>query len=774
MGASRRTLHGLPYWASVPRAEQEFFFAMSPGFLSSSLFILSTSLVLGAAPSAFSSEGTSSNPSTSKTAGTGLEFAPIGMDPVYGLARATDVGAANPEEMLNLCVSMPYARPDAMQEFVDAVSNPNSPSYRHFITPEQVGERFGLPMEQVNQVADYLRGQGFELTLISKNHTTIFAVGTVAQAEAAFHTTIREFTLVPQFSVEPTRFIANSTPVQMPASLAPLVIDISGLETYTRPMPRTTLLNPALTRGLYNTVGMFNAGFTGVGRTVAVSNWDGFRASNWTLYINHFSLPYPPPPGGIGSNIAVIPCGGGGAGAGPTGGEGDLDIQMELGMAPLANIKVYDGTQNGNLGQVLAQEVNDNLADTISESWGWNLGASAANACHNSHLSMSAQGITYMAASGDNGTGIEPFSYPDREPEVLIVGGTVANVNNSNGQRISEVGWGGSGGGWSNNTASWNVRPSWQVGTGIPAVNGTNNHRLLPDVGFHAAGNGTGAYQFYTGGAIQNGFVGTSFASPIFTGMLGIIEEKAISLGGLPADSHGKQRFGRIADLIYGMNGRSDIWHDITSGANGNLPDGTASTCHTGWDFVTGWGPMDCEAFADAAACMTGGCGPGTAYCAGDSVDPIVTTFCPCFNFGALGHGCSNSVDSNGSVLTANGSSNPDTVVFTASEELPTALSIVLQGTSNTPAGLVFGDGIRCVSGTLKRLYTKAASGGVVVAPGSGDMGVRARSAALGDTIPSGSTRYYQVYYRDANATFCPAPTGGTFNISNAYQITWP
>ena len=744
---------------------------MNPGFISSSLLVLSTSLVLGAAPSAFSSEGSSSS---SKAAATGLEFAPIGMDPVYGLARATDVGAANPEQMLSLCVSMPYARPEAMQEFVDAVSNPNSPMYRQFITPEEVGERFGLPMDQVNQVADYLRGQGFELTMISKNHTTIIANGTVAQAEAAFHTTIREYTLVPQFSVEPTRFIANSTPVQMPVNLAPLVIDISGLETYTRPMPRTTLLTPALTRGLYNTVNMYNAGNHGEGRAVGISNWDGFRYSNFTLYINHFSLPYPPPPGGPTSNIVTIPCGGGGAGSGPAGGEGDLDVQMELGMAPLASIRIYDGTQNGNLGQVLAVEVNDNLTDVISESWGWNLSSSAANACHNSHLSMSAQGITYMAASGDNGTTIEPFSYPDREPEVLIVGGTVANVNSSTGLRISEVGWGGSGGGWSNNSASWNVRPPWQTGTGVPPVNGTNNHRLLPDVGFHAAGSGTGAYQFYANGALQNGFVGTSFASPIFAGMLGIIEQKIISLGGLPPDGHGHRRFGRIQDLIYGMNGRSDIWHDITSGSNGTLPDGTSSTCHAGWDFVTGWGPMDCEAFADAAACMTGGCGPGTAYCTGDSADPLVTTFCPCFNFGALGHGCANSGDANGSVLTATGTTNPDAVVFTATEELPTALSIVLQGTANTPSGLVFGDGIRCVSGTLKRLYTKPASGGTVVAPGPGDPGVRTRSAALGDVIPSGGTRYYQIYYRDANATFCAAPTGGTFNVSNAYQITWP
>ncbi|MBI3721295.1 MAG: hypothetical protein HY248_01975, partial [Fimbriimonas ginsengisoli] len=231
--------------------------------------------MLGAAPGMAPSEG----PSASQKSG--IQVAPIGMEPVYGLARATDVGPANPDQPLSLCVSMPFARPEALQQFVDAVSNPNSAIYRHFITPEEVGERFGLPMDQVNQVASYLREHGFDLTMISKNHTTIIANGTVAQAEAAFHTTIREYTLVPEFSVEPSRFIAYSTPVQLPTHLASLVICVEGLETYTRPMPKTTLLTPALTRGLYNTVGMFNNGFTGTGRTVAISNWDGFRSNNW-------------------------------------------------------------------------------------------------------------------------------------------------------------------------------------------------------------------------------------------------------------------------------------------------------------------------------------------------------------------------------------------------------------------------------------------------------------------------------------------------------------
>jgi hypothetical protein len=33
--------------------------------------------------------------------------------------------------------------------------------------------------------------------------------------------------------------------------------------------------------------------------------------------------------------------------------------------------------------------------------------------------------------------------------------------------------------------------------------------------------------------------------------------------------------------------------------------------------------------------------------------------------------------------------------------------------------------------------------------------------------------RYYQTYYRNPAPTFCPAPPGNTFNITNAVQINW-
>jgi hypothetical protein len=157
-------------------------------------------------------------------------------------------------------------------------------------------------------------------------------------------------------------------------------------------------------------------------------------------------------------------------------------------------------------------------------------------------------------------------------------------------------------------------------------------------------------------------------------------------------------------------------------------------------------------------------------FCFGDGTGAT----CPCSNSGTTGRGCQNSVATGGALLAATGVSSlsADTLHVICSGELPTALSIVLQG-SVSVAPLPFGDGLRCAGGSLKRLFVKSAVSGSVTAPEAGDPTISARSAFLGDSIPPNGTRVYQVYYRDPSASFCPAPQGNTFNVSNAVSILW-
>jgi hypothetical protein len=162
---------------------------------------------------------------------------------------------------------------------------------------------------------------------------------------------------------------------------------------------------------------------------------------------------------------------------------------------------------------------------------------------------------------------------------------------------------------------------------------------------------------------------------------------------------------------------------------------------------------------------------PATPYCFGDG---SLATSCPCGNSGATFHGCENSETTGGALAYAAGSLSPDSLVITSSGERASAYSLFIQGDASNANGAVFGDGVLCVGGALKRIGVNHASAGIATYPQAGDLAIRAKSAALGDVIPPGGVRYYQVYYRDPDVNFCSSPTGSTFNASNGVIVTWP
>ncbi|HWD37912.1 MAG TPA: protease pro-enzyme activation domain-containing protein [Fimbriimonas sp.] len=517
------------------------------------------------------------------------------------IQRSTLVGPLPSSTVLHLAITMPPSDSTAFQNYVNQLSDPTSPNYRKFLTPAQVGSMFGQAVGNVKMLTSYLTSRGFQIRLVADSHLNILADCTAAQAERAFGTTLNKYHANSPTEHGRTDYYSFATPLEVPSALAPIIMDVRGLENFTKPIPLFKrlqsggqTLTPLQTSVLYDVKPLHDQAFNGDGRNVGVSNFDGFQLSNVPLWYSQYNLPTPVT--GVGTNVKVVTIDGGSQN-GFADGEGDLDIQMVLGQAPLCNLTVYDG--GGDLISVLSQEAQDNTCDIITESYGWAFDSTLAEAAHTVHLQMSAQGITYLKATGDTGTDIAPFTYGDYDPEILLVGGTVATFDDD-GNRRTEVGWEGSGGGWIPDAAvPFNTLPSWQVGTGVPT---SLNFRLVPDVSMVAAGSNTdftGAYFFFWDGDLTSGD-GTSFSSPVLAGTLAVSEQKIIERGGLPPDDQGHQRYGRINDLIYQQNGRPDVWFDVLTGANGQLPDGTTGTAGAGWDFVTGWGPIDANQFVNS------------------------------------------------------------------------------------------------------------------------------------------------------------------------------
>jgi Tol biopolymer transport system component len=83
---------------------------------------------------------------------------------------------------------------------------------------------------------------------------------------------------------------------------------------------------------------------------------------------------------------------------------------------------------------------------------------------------------------------------------------------------------------------------------------------------------------------------------------------------------------------------------------------------------------------------------------------------CPCANPpSGSGLGCDNSAGTGGATLAASGGAyfSSDSLVFATSGQRPSGTSILLQGDSPISNGVVFGQGVRCAGGSLRRLYVQ-------------------------------------------------------------------
>jgi Tol biopolymer transport system component len=216
---------------------------------------------------------------------------------------------------------------------------------------------------------------------------------------------------------------------------------------------------------------------------------------------------------------------------------------------------------------------------------------------------------------------------------------------------------------------------------------------------------------------------------------------------------------------------------DLTTGFVTRVDQSDTGTTGNGNCYTIGAISADgtCVAFIDGNSNLVPGVDPqgqslflrecpaaaGTPLCFGDGTG----TACPCSNSGAPGHGCANPVRPEGALLSAFGTPSVanDTIVLAGDSTTNSAVTY-FQGT-NVSNGIVFGDGLVCVSGSVVRLGVRQATSGASRYPGPGGIPVSVR----GQIPAGGAVRNYQIWYRIA-ANYC---TPATWSFSNAYQIAW-
>ncbi len=366
----------------------------------------------------------------------------------------------------------------------------------------------------------------------------------------------------------------------------------------------------------YNMVPLYDAGLTGRGRTIVLVDSFGSPTIGRDLaaFDRAFGLPAPP-------NFTIVQPAGPVPPYDPTDGtrvgwaqETTLDVEWAHAMAPGANIVLAEtpvAETEGTVGfpQIVKAEnfvINHHLGDVISQSFGateetfpsrqslLNLRSAVKNAA--------AHGVTVLGSSGDAGATDYKFngdlfthrvtSWPSSDPLVTSVGGTQLHLNARGGRTSPDNVWNDSklfgsavaGGGGLSHIFS---RPGYQDGV----KNVVDGRRGTPDISLSAAVDG-GVLVLTSFGGFPAGwhiFGGTSVASPLFAGIVGIAAQAAgHSLGPLNpklyklanADAAG------IVDITRGNN-------TVTFQQNGKTVTVPGFTAKPGYDLASGLGTVD-------------------------------------------------------------------------------------------------------------------------------------------------------------------------------------
>lgn len=518
-------------------------------------------------------------------------------------------------DTITLAVNLALRSQQALDQFLQEVNDPSNPAYHHFLTQDQANQAFNPTVGQEQQVIGWLQANGLTVTRTYPNHLVVDAQGTVAQVEHMLKITMQDYKAT--IRGKERTFYAPANDPTVDASVADVVQSITGLDSVPRfhiesngIAHNSTPYYPQDFANAYDANSLWNAGYTGSGQHIGITLWT-VPPSDATLQ-SFGSTTGAAVATTANGKLKVIPVDGGTTTA--DGGEAGMDIEYSGGMAPAATIDYYEAPTDafGNpTDQGLEDALNQAGTDAnnnrqITNSWGGCEASSTSDpftsATNNIFSSNSATGHNYFFSSGDNGSwcgGSNPApDYPTSSPYVTSVGGTKFNAS-INGGYPGESAWAycstcnsgnpeGSGGGYSNIFG----RPSWQTGSGLAS----NGKRGYPDISADADPN-TGAYVCYGSSSQCAQFGGTSLASPLWAGMLAVVNQYLAAAG--------KPAAGFIDSTLYSLATHTQTYapfHDVTSGTNGSYNAGVA------WDAVTGWGSTDVYNLARDLA-GTGGTG---------------------------------------------------------------------------------------------------------------------------------------------------------------------
>lgn len=374
---------------------------------------------------------------------------------------ANDRGRVNPGMSMSGLILTLRRSPDqeaAFDAFIASQYDPTSRNYHEWLTPEQVGEKFGPSLVDIATVSAWLSGHGLTVEEVAKDRMTIRFSGTAAQVQGTFHTEIHNLL------VKGVPHISNMSDPQIPMALEPVVLGPKALHNFlprplhrlggkvtrnaktgawervagaglvapsmgsnsVRPRPEFGLtggsgsntyqiedVSPYDFAAIYNVQPLWSNSIDGTGQTIAVAGTSDINLTDVSTFRSTFGLPVGLPP-----KIKVAHGTDPGRCTGTTGActiddqiENALDVEWSGAVAPGAQIVLAvssaTSANDDTVYDSAAYVVQNDVAKILNVSYGeCELGLGTTNnATYNSLWKTAATGgIAVFVATGDSGS----------------------------------------------------------------------------------------------------------------------------------------------------------------------------------------------------------------------------------------------------------------------------------------------------------------------------------------------------------------------------------
>jgi subtilase family serine protease len=335
--------------------------------------------------------------------------------PTKDTPAARDLGAST-ESSITVTVLMKHRDAAAMEQLAADLYNPAHPSFHQFLSAAEFHRRFDPSADAVKSATAYFQKLGLT---VHQDGVRLEVTGSPKAHAAAFGVVLHQFEVPAHGKNAAYRFHAavGDAKIGSPA-IAALVDGVVGFDNAPRFAPNVAKAAPSLKRpasnvkalssagndpgfwtvndlaAYYNVNPLYAAGQHGEGRTIGIVTLASFTPSDAFQYWSENGLTVDP------NRITVVPVNGGSGPISDAGGSGEttLDVEQSGGLAPAANIVVYEAPNtNRAFLNAFAMAVNQNVADSISVSWGSFEWFDTLNRVHGGKM----EGLTFLKAFND-------------------------------------------------------------------------------------------------------------------------------------------------------------------------------------------------------------------------------------------------------------------------------------------------------------------------------------------------------------------------------------